>query len=379
MTTPRRSGPSPALLVGGATVVFVLVCLAFLAARGNVIDQLGHVWASFFPPPATTVEGAKIRSLYDVVFLFAALIFLLVEGLIVYAIVRYRRKPTDEALPPQIHGNNLLEVIWTVLPFALTLFLFFISWQTLNDVDRTDASSPIKIRAVASRFQWGFDYLSSDGQKVQFKQLAPELVVPAGQKVQLTLQSPDVIHAFYVPQFLFKRDVVPGRENVFDFTVDAADAGQTFRGQCAELCGEGHWVMQFTVSAKTPAEYQAWLKDQIAQAAQASAAPPASAGAPGASGAPAAATVQISAKNIAFEQQAVDAPAGAPFTIAFANNDAGTPHNIQILDGSGSSKFKGAIFPGVATQNYAVPALTAGTYKFVCDVHPNMTGQLTVK
>jgi cytochrome c oxidase subunit II len=374
MTTPRRSGPSPALLVGGATVVFVLVCLAFLAARGNVIDQLGHVWASFFPPPATTVEGAKIRSLYDVVFLFAALIFLLVEGLIVYAIVRYRRKPTDEALPPQIHGNNLLEVIWTVLPFALTLFLFFISWQTLNDVDRTDASSPIKIRAVASRFQWGFDYLSSDGQKVQFKQFAPELVVPAGQKVQLTLQSPDVIHAFYVPQFLFKRDVVPGRENVFDFTVDAADAGQTFRGQCAELCGEGHWVMQFTVKALAPGEYQSWLKQQIDQAAQASAQPSA-----GASGAPSGAVVQISAKNIAFEQQTVDAPADKPFTIAFANNDPNTPHNIDIMDSSGASAFKGQIFSGQATQNYAVPALKAGTYKFVCDVHPNMTGQLTVK
>jgi cytochrome c oxidase subunit II len=374
MTTPRRSGPPPALVLGGAAVVVVLISLAVLAARGNLVDQLGHVWASFFPPTATTSQGAEIRGLYDIVFVIAVAIFLLVEGLIVYAVVRYRRRPTDVDLPPQIHGNNLLEIVWTLVPTLLVIFLFFISWQTLNSVDRTDASSPIKIRAVASRFQWGFEYLSGDGRTVQFKQFAPEMVVPAGQKVELSLQSPDVIHAFYVPQFLFKRDVVPGKENKFDFTVDAADAGQTFRGQCAELCGEGHWVMQFTVKALAPGEYQTWLKQQIDQAAQASAQPSA-----GASGAPSGAVVQISAKNIAFEQQTVEAPAGKAFTIAFANNDPNTPHNIDIMDSSGASAFKGQIFSGQATQNYAVPALKAGTYKFVCDVHPNMTGQLTVK
>jgi cytochrome c oxidase subunit II len=374
MTTPRRSGPPPALVLGVAAVVVLVISLAVLAARGNVVDQLGHVWGSFFPPTATTSQGAEIRGLYDIVFLIAVAIFLLVEGLIVYAVVRYRRRPTDVDLPPQIHGNNLLEIVWTLVPTLLVIFLFFISWQTLNSVDRTDASSPIKIRAVASRFQWGFEYLSGDGKTVQFKQFAPEMVVPAGQKVELSLQSPDVIHAFYVPQFLFKRDVVPGKENKFDFTVDAADAGQTFRGQCAELCGEGHWVMQFTVKALAPGEYQTWLKQQIDQAAQASAQPSA-----GASGAPSGATVQISAKNIAFEQQAVEAPAGKPFTIAFANNDPNTPHNIDIMDSSGASAFKGQIFAGPMTQNYAVPALKAGTYKFVCDVHPNMTGQLTVK
>jgi cytochrome c oxidase subunit II len=390
MTTPRRSGPSPALLLGASAIVVVVVFLGILAARGNVVDQLGHVWASFFPPAATTSQGAEIRGLYDVVFLLAAAIFLVVEGLIVYAVVRYRRKPSDDELPPQIHGNNLLEIVWTLIPTGIVIFLFFISWQTLNSVDRVDASNPIQIRAVASRFQWGFEYLSPDGKTVQFKQFLPEMVVPAGQKVHLRLQSPDVIHAFYVPQFLFKRDVVPGKENTFDFTVDAADAGQTFRGQCAELCGEGHWVMQFSVMAKTPSDYQAWLTQQIAEAAkqsQAPASPGTPAGSPPASGAPGGGqtggqtgpTVQISAQNIAFQQQSVDAPADTAFTIAFANQDAGVPHNIQILDASGNSAFKGAIFAGVATQNYAVPALKAGTYKFVCDVHPNMTGQLTVK
>jgi cytochrome c oxidase subunit 2 len=376
MTTPRRSGPAPALVVGVAAIATVAVFLGVLALRGDVIAQLRNVWASFFPPPATTTQGVEIRNLYDIVFAIAAVIFLLVEGLIIWAVVRYRRRPTDVDLPPQIHGHNMLELIWTAIPAVIALFLFFISWQTLNDVDRTDASSPIKIRADAARFQWTFDYLSQDGKQVQFTQLAPEMVVPAGQKVQLTLQSKDVIHAFYVPQFLFKRDVVPGRENVFDFTVDQADVGQTFRGQCAELCGEGHWVMQFTVKAVSSSEYQTWLQQQIDEAAKASAAP--SAGASGAGGATGA-SIQLSAKNVAFEEQTLTAPADQPFTLAFTNNDPGTPHNVQILDAGGASAFKGQIFNGVATQNYAVPALKAGAYKFVCDVHPNMTGQLTVK
>jgi cytochrome c oxidase subunit 2 len=381
MTTPRRSGLSPAILLGGAALVVVVVFLGILALRGNVVDQLGHVWASFFPPAATTAEGAEIRGLYDVVFLFAAVIFLVVEALIVFAVVRYHRRPTDTELPPQIHGNNLLEIVWTLIPTAIVLFLFVISWQTLNNVDRVDAANPIQIRAVASRFQWGFEYLSPDGSKVVFKQFAPELVVPAGQKVHLRLQSPDVIHAFYVPQFLFKRDVVPGKENTFDFTVDPADAGQTFRGQCAELCGEGHWVMQFTVQAKTPADYQAWLQQQVQQAAQQQAQQSGQPGqaSPGASGAPAGTTLQLTAQNIAYKEQTLETAANAPFTIAFTNDDNGVPHNVDIQDSSGASKFKGQIFAGTATQNYAVPPLPAGTYKFVCDVHPNMTGTLTVK
>ena len=88
-------------------------------------------------------------------------------------------------------------------------------------------------------------------------------------------------------------------------------------------------------------------------------------------------TVQISALNIAFEQQTVSAPAGQAFVIHFDNKDAGQPHNVDIKDASGTSVFKGAIVTGVATADYQVPALTAGSYTFVCDVHSNMTGTLT--
>jgi len=114
----------------------------------------------------------------------------------------------------------------------------------------------------------------------------------------------------------------------------------------------------------------------------ASAAPSGSpAGSPAASGGAAETVLQLAAANIAYDQTDLTAPAGVPFQIAFTNNDAGIPHNVSIHQGSptGTEVFKGAIFTGVATQTYDVPALPAGTYSFVCSVHPNMTGTLTVK
>jgi plastocyanin len=112
--------------------------------------------------------------------------------------------------------------------------------------------------------------------------------------------------------------------------------------------------------------------------AAASAAP---SGSPAASGGAAGTVLQLAAANIAYDQTDLTAPAGVPFQIAFTNNDAGIPHNVSIHQGSptGTEVFKGAIFTGVATQTYDVPALPAGTYSFVCSVHPNMTGTLTVK
>ncbi len=333
-----------------------------------------QVVESFYPPKAVTEQGQSIRDLYDLVFAVAAVIFFVVEGAIVWAVIRYRRRPTDTDLPPQIHGNNAIELVWTLIPTVIVAVLFYFSWQTLNTVDARDGTPEVKIRAVGSRFQWTFDYLAPDGQTVLFTQLAPEMTIPAGELVQLSLRSPDVIHAFYVPQFLFKRDVVPGRENVFDFKVDAADAGQTFRGQCAELCGALHGTMRFEVKALAPADYEAWLQQQVA-AAQATPAPP-SGEQPGGP------TIEVSAKNIAFEQTALNAPANTPFTLKFTNGDPGIPHNVVIHGGTSLADpaiFDGELFNGVDTRLYPVPALKPGTYLFSCKVHPNMTGTLTVQ
>jgi cytochrome c oxidase subunit 2 len=370
---PRRTGPSPAVVLLIAAGASVAIFLGILALKGpDIANQLAGTWESFFPPNPVTVQGDLIDDLYTFVFVIAAAIFLFVEGLVVYAVVRYRRKPSDDGLPPQVHGNNALEIVWTIIPTLIVAIMFILSWQTLNAVDKTAAEpGDVRIRAVGARFQWTFEYLSPDGSQVLFTQVAPEMVVPAGQPVWLALRGVDVIHAFYVPQFLFKRDVTPGVENTFRFDVPAEFAGQTFRGQCAELCGAQHWAMQFSVQALARAEYDAWLQQQIDQA---NASP-----SPQPSGSPTGTTVEISASSDqAFDQESVTAPADEAFAILFRNDDD-VQHNVEIRDGGGTTVFRGEIFQGPDSRTYPIGPLPAATYQFVCTVHPNMTGTLTAE
>ena len=350
-------------IVGFAVAGLVVVGLLAVMAVAGAFHLL--------PPAPVTDRAHEIYWLYLFVFVISVSIFVLVEGLIIFAVLRYRRKPTDTELPPQIHGNNTLEVVWTVVPTILVAVMFVFSFNSLNKVDAVANTTDVRIRAVAAQFQWSFEYLSADGQTVKFEQLAPELTVPAGETVHLSLRSKDVNHAFYVPKFLFKRDVIPGRENVFEFTVDPADAGQTFSGQSAELCGTYHGSMLFKVKALAPADYDTWLATQIAKASQS---PP-----PPGSAAPGQLQLDLTAKDVKFDKASLDAPADQPFTIKFQNDDPSITHNVAIQDGTGQEVFKGEIFPGVDVRTYPVPPLKAGSYTFACSVHPSMTGTLTVK
>ena len=129
-------------------------------------------------PQAVTSQGREISDLYNIVFVIAAAIFFLVEGLIVWTVLRYRRKPGQTELPAQVHGNNALEIIWTVIPTVIVLVLFVLTWNTLNHVDTVNANSDIRIRrrrpAVPVELRVP---LRPDGQTVLFKQIAPEMVV----------------------------------------------------------------------------------------------------------------------------------------------------------------------------------------------------------
>jgi cytochrome c oxidase subunit II len=379
--TGRSSTAIAALLVGALLIVGVV---AVVINQGfDPLKTSQGILSSFFPPRAITDRGESIRNLYDIIFAIAAVIFFVVEGLIVWTVIRYRRKPGDNELPAQTHGNAIAEVVWTVVPTLIVAYMFVISWQTLNTVEAVSPQPQMKVRAFAAQFLWTFDYLPADYQAGQettplYTVTTPEgpdggLVLPTGRTIHLYLQSPDVIHAFYVPQFLFKRDVVPGRVNSFEFTLKESDAGGTFHGQCAELCGVSHNAMHFDVHAMTGAEFDAWLEGKIAEA---NASPP-----PPPSGQPAGPTLQIAAQNVAFDTAALTAPADTPFKIDFDNRDPSIPHNVAIHEGSpaGPEVFKGEVFPGPAKKTYDVPALKAGTYGFICSVHPTMAGTLTVE
>jgi cytochrome c oxidase subunit 2 len=275
MSMPPRSRTGSGPVVAGLiTIAVVLVTIGVLAAAGITPQR---AWDSFFPVGGATPvtdRAVATKALYDIVFYIAVAIFLVVETMIVFTVVRYRRKPGDEALPPQTHGNNLVEVIWTAIPTAIVLVLFVMSWQTLNTVEAKPPSE-VHVRAVAARYQWHFDYLDANGTTL-FSQALPVgeeggMFLPVGEPITVTLKADDVIHAFYVPRFLFKRDAVPGKENVFSFTVEEAG---TYRGQCAELCGAFHGSMIFDVHAIPKADFEAWLAAQVETAAATPTTPP---------------------------------------------------------------------------------------------------------
>jgi plastocyanin len=202
--------------------------------------------------------------------------------------------------------------------------------------------------------------------------------VPVGETVELQMHSTDVIHSFYVPAFLYQRDITPRKDQVIQFL---ADREGTYRGQCTQFCGLLHQAMEFEVVVESRDRYNAWLEEALTPAPTPTPAPTTSA-APGASQPPGtSASLTITASGIAFDTDSLEVPADTPFQIVFANNDAGIPHNVAIHEGSptGPAVWTGEIFNGVETRTYDVPALPAGTYGFVCTVHPNMTGTLTAR
>jgi cytochrome c oxidase subunit II len=379
-----RPGARPS---SGTILLWLVVLVVAVLLGAWVVVNAQSIARSFFPPDPASTQGQAIHNLYTIVFTIAAIIFFVVEGLIVWTVLRYRRKPGDDELPPQTHGHNLAEIVWTIVPTLIVIFLFFVSWQTLNTVEASSGAPDLKVRAHAGQFQWSFDYLAADAKATDdpvFTVSIPQapdggLVLPAGKTTHFFLTSNDVIHAFYVPAFLFKRDVVPGHINEFDLTVENSWAGQTIHGQCAELCGIGHDIMLFDVQLKSPADFQTWYEQKVAEA-KASPPPPASEAPGGSPPAGGGTVLNVTAKNVAFDVKDLTAPANQPFTIKFDNQDAGTPHDVDILDQGGQKVADNKDFPGVATKDYQIKPLAAGTYKFECSIHPTlMFGTLTVQ
>ena len=185
--------------------------------------------------------------------------FVGVEGFILYAIVRYRRKPGDDTLPEQLHGNTTVEIIWTLIPTVIVFILFGVSMVSLAEVEARSDHPGVVVQVDG--FQWNWTFRYEDGPVVQPQGGEPPvLAVPVGEPVRLVLNSLDVNHAFYVPQFLIKRDLIDlgenGRDNELEFTI--TEAG-TYAGQCAEFCGTSHADMKFVVNAMSREDYDAYI------------------------------------------------------------------------------------------------------------------------
>ncbi len=203
--------------------------------------------------PGSSITSQQ-SSLYLIILIPAAVVFLIVEGGIIYAVIRFRHRKGDASEPAQVHGNVPLEIIWTALPVLLVIFIFIIGLNTMNGIAApAPSSNDIKVNVIGHQWWWEFDYPDLNIKT------ADELYIPAGTPVQITLTSVDVIHSFWVPQLTGKTDVVPGQTN--HMWINASQTG-TYDGQCSEFCGIEHALMRARVVVLSKADFQAWVQTQ---------------------------------------------------------------------------------------------------------------------
>jgi cytochrome c oxidase subunit II len=309
-------------------------------------------------------QGQDVHQLYVIILILAAPVFIAVEAALIWCIVRYRKR-SDEPAPQTVGGSRSLGVFF-VIPAVIVAVLFPFGETTLLRIERTEPPQ-VQIRVEGFQWQWTFLYLQ-EGIFVSGKTLVrpAEMVVPVDEPVRITLTSRDVIHSFFVPDLLFKRDAIPGRTSTFEFT--PTELG-TFPAQCAEFCGLWHSKMTFDVKVVSSLDYQAWIKQQRKAAASITCKPDGT-------------TLSLVAHNISWNQFCLAVPANTPFIVNINNQDAGIEHNFAIYDSFFQKKtyFTGPKVTGPATISLNPEPLPPGRYYFQCDVHgPAMSGAFVVK
>ena len=199
-------------------------------------------------------QARKIDDLFWLVFWFATVIFVLVEGALIVAIFKFRRRGGVDRAVEQVHGNTRLEVMWTIAPVVLMAIIAVPTIATIFELrDTPDPADPnvIEVNVIGHQWWWEFEYPAYGFTTAQ------EMYIPVGKDVVLNIMSADVIHSFWVPRLNGKRDAVPGR--VSHLTFHADEAGE-YRGQCAEFCGLAHADMRHMVKAVSPADFEAWAQ-----------------------------------------------------------------------------------------------------------------------
>lgn len=234
------------LSLGALAAAFAL--LAGACARNAPLDSLQPEG-----PIARQIDG-----LWDVVFAAAVAVFVVVEGLIVLAVIRFRQRKGDTENPKQTHGNTPLEIAWTIAPALMLAVLAIPTVLTIFALAREPADS-LHVTVTGQQWWWGYEYPE---EKVI---TANELHIPTGRPVRISLESKDIIHSFWVPRLGGKQDVVPGRTNHVSIQ---ADRPGSYAGTCTEYCGLSHANMRLKVIAHTPADFARWITEQRRPAAE---------------------------------------------------------------------------------------------------------------
>jgi len=233
-------------------LLFLISLIVLLPLLGCAPDALQSTFGTAGP------VAEKQLLLFNVLLWVMVAVFILVEGALLYSLVKFRRRPGD-SWPVQVHGHTGLEITWTVIPTVLILALGIWSVFTLFELKDppVSADGALEVTVTGHQWWWEFEYQDADGSG-RFINTSNELTVPVGRPVKLLLNSDDVIHSFWIPKLAGKVDVVPTRNNRMWFQGDEVG---TFYGQCAEFCGTAHALMKFRVHVLSEADYVNWVNN----------------------------------------------------------------------------------------------------------------------
>jgi cytochrome c oxidase subunit 2 len=239
-----------------------MLVIGLVASLIGIAIVLNIDW---FPKDAATA-APKIDTLYDVLLICSVPVFVLVMTVAIYSVVKFRAKPGDMSDGAPIHGNTRLEIIWVTVPFLMVTGLAIYAWVLLNNVEAKQPNERV-INVVGQQFTWHFQYAKQGrdpgtcGGSGANQVTTNQLELAKDEHVYFRICAKDVIHSFWVPEFRLKEDAVPGQTTHIRLTPNRVGNYQVV---CAELCGLGHSTMRVPVHVVPQAEFNSWLKQQIA-------------------------------------------------------------------------------------------------------------------
>jgi cytochrome c oxidase subunit 2 len=212
-----------------------------------------------------------ISGLWTTSWIVLMVVGLITWGLTLWAVVVYRRRKGQTGLPVQLRYNMPIEVFYTIVPLLLVLGFFGFTAQDQAVLETRYENPDVQIQVIGKQWAWDFNYVDANvysqgiqgqpdldgaaGALVQSE--LPTLVLPVGKTVEIALEARDVIHSFWVIDFLYKKDMIPGKTNYMSVTPERIG---TYSGKCAELCGEYHSLMLFNVQVVSEADYETYLE-----------------------------------------------------------------------------------------------------------------------
>jgi cytochrome c oxidase subunit 2 len=258
---PLETGRATRLMVAGTIAAGTLLLT-------GCSEQNAQQWARFGLPELASQQGAAIGDLWVGAWIASFVVGFFVWGLIGWVIVRYRRRRSGE-VPRQVRYNLPLELLYTLVPFLIIGVLFYFTVRAQDTVNEKVDDPDVVINVIGQKWSWTFNYMAQDVpeigtvvREVGTLEQTPDLYLPVDKTVRFNLQSADVIHSFWIPNFYFKLDVIPGHPNSFDVT--PTEKGE-YLGKCAEFCGTYHSMMLFNVHVVDEDEYYEYLAGLKAQ------------------------------------------------------------------------------------------------------------------